>query len=402
MNKVGAIICELNPFHMGHKHLLDSAKSYGITHIVGIMSANFIQRGEPAILSKEVRAEIALSNGFDIILEIPSIWAMSVAEKFALAGVSIAENLGCVDNLIFGSECGNLSILDKISEFMLSGQANDSVKLYLNKGYSFALSTELSVKDFLGEEYAKIIQNPNNILAIEYLKALKKLNSSIKPVTVKRIGANHDLKYPLENICSSSYLRKCIKEGNNNWYDYVPHGCRKIISEQISESFVPVSLDSLDLAILYKLRYMSKSDFSLIPDISEGLENRILKLASSAVSLEDLISKVSTKRYTKSRIKRIIMCAFLGILKSDQTLHLPYIKLLGSNKKGMEILKLSKKLTNLPIISRYRDYKKLDNQGQLIFQKEQRIDSVYNLMSPKILSSSYSNKKKFILGRDDL
>lgn len=399
MNKVGAIICELNPLHLGHKYLIDTAKDSGITHLIGIMSGDFIQRGEPAILSKETRTKIALLNGFDLILEIPSIWAMSVAEKFALAGVYIAENLGCVDNLIFGSECGELSFFYRISEAMLSSSFNRIVKSNLNKGHAFAISMELAVKEILGREYSDILQTPNNILALEYFKALKILNSKIKPFTLKRVGDYHS-KQPEQGICSSSYLRESIRNRYSNWSKYVPYSCYEIILNEMNSCFAPVTLKSCEIAILYKLRTMSATDFLCISDVSEGLENRIVKAASCAISLEDLITKISTKRYTKARIKRIIMCAFLGILKSDQAQFLPYIKVLGSNKKGIEILKFAKKFSTIPIISRYSDQKKLNAKERFIFQKELQINSIYNLMFPKILSSNCSVKQKFTLWKD--
>ena len=399
MSKVGAIICELNPLHLGHKYLIDTAKAQGITHLIGIMSGDFVQRGEPAILSKETRTEIALLNGFDLILELPSIWAMSVAERFSLAGVSIAENLGCVDNLIFGSECGDLQLLNKISDAMFLDSFGEIMKSYLNKAYTFAQATELSVEEILGTKCSEALRMPNNVLAVEYLKALRILDSAIRPLTVKRIG-DYNTKQPTQGICSSSYLRESMKNEDNNWSKFVPDNCRKIILDKINNSFAPATLKACDIAILYKLRTMSEADFLNIPDVNEGLENRILKAAACAESLEALISKISTKRYTKARIRRIIMCAFLGILKSEQELSVPYINVLGSNKKGIEILKLAKKFSKISIISRYSDYKKLNTQGQLIFQKERKINSVYNLMFPKILSSDQSLTKKFILGKD--
>ena len=400
MGKIGAIICELNPFHLGHKNLIENAKLHGITHIVGIMSGNFVQRGEPSIISKEARAKIALLNGFDLIIELPSVHSMAPAEKFASAGVHIIENLGCIDNLIFGSECANLLFLDKISSEVLSYLFSNTIKYYLKDGFSFAKSRELTIRDILGSKYSDVLKSPNDILAVEYLKSLKICNSTVKPLAIKRIGASHNSTSPKNGISSSSYLRSCINNGNNLWWEYVPYSCRKIILEQINNFCAPVTLKSFDITILYKLRSMLKEDFSSILDVGEGLENRILNMALQAKSLEELINGVSAKRYTKARIKRIIMCALLGISQQIQTSPPPYIKILGSNKKGLEVLKLAKKTCKLPIISRYNDYKKLNEYGKIIFKKECQIESIYRLMAPKVLNFNSIYNKKFIAERD--
>lgn len=402
MNKIGAIICELNPLHLGHKYLIDQTKSIGITHLIGIMSSNFVQRGEPSIISKQARTEIALSCGFDLVIEIPSIWSMSTAEIFASAGVKIANNLNCVDTLIFGSECGNLYLLDKISDFMISSLFSKTIKFYLKMGYTFAKACEMSVNKVLGEEYAKILKSPNNILAIEYIKALKSLNSPINPVTVTRNSFyNNNLSPQACKLCNSSYIRESILKNDNSWTKYVPFQSYKTIENEICHSLAPANINFIERAVLYKIRSMERTKILLIADISEGLENRILKSIANSTSIIDLIKKIKTKRYTESRIKRVIMSIFLDILKSDQKSDVPYIKVLGSNERGLEILKIAKESSKLPIISQYSHYNKLNINAKLIFKREEKIDNIYGLMLPQISPLGYSQRKKFILKKDD-
>lgn len=384
MKNIGAIICELNPFTFGHKYLIENSYKSGITHLIAIMSGNFVQRGEPSIISKQARTEIALSCGFDLVIEIPSIWSMSTAEKYAYSGVFLANSLGCIDNLIFGSECGNIYELDKISDVVVSSLFRDTIKPYLTRGYTFAKAREFSIKDILGLNYATLLKSPNNILAIEYLKSLKLLNSPIIPVTTKRIGSAHNSMDKLENISSSSYIRDCIIK-NNSWVKYVPDKCNNIIRDQIDKYFAPADINHVDRAILYKLQTMKKCDLSLLPDISEGLENRIFKFINNSFSFKDLVSKVKTKRYTESRIRRIIMSAFLGINKSLQARSIPYINVLGSTTKGIEILREAQKTSSIPIISRRSDISKLTNDSEIILDKESIINSIYSLMSPEVI-----------------
>lgn len=397
MGKIGAIICELNPFHNGHKYLIDCARDIGITHLIAIMSGNFVQRGEPAIVSSQTRTEIALSCGFDLVIELPSIWSMSTAEKFAYSGVYIAESLRCVDSLIFGSESNNLSFLDKISDLVLSYLFSKTMKPYLKSGLTFAKARELAINSILGEQYSRIVKNPNDILAIEYLKALKILKSSIQPLSFKRLGT-HNSNAPVSRFASSSYIRHCITDNNNEWSKYVPTECYKAVSEQIANKQSPITTQPLERAILYKLKTMHRQDFLCLPDVGEGLENRIFNASLQARSFSELISLIKTKRYTESRIRRIIMCAFLGISKSDQSENIPYAKVLGANNKGFEILK---NLPSIPIITRHADCKKLDIGGKVMFEKNHKLDSIYSLMVPEILFSNFIQNQKIIIKKDD-
>lgn len=385
MDKVGAIICELNPFTLGHKYIVDYAHKLGVTHLVAIMSGDFVQRGSPAIVPTRARAEIALECGFDLVIEIPSTWSMSTAETYARSGVFIAESLGCVDNLIFGSECGNLYKLDKINDIIVSSLFTGDIKFNLENGNSFAKARELSVLNILGEEYSCLLKSPNDILAIEYLKALKALKSSIKPIAVKRFGAMHHCDESIEGFASSSHIRGSMVEKNAKWERLVPSQCCSLLKSLMEDSLVPVTVQSMERAILYKLSTMGRDEFKRLPDISEGLENRIFKFSRISDSLEDLVSRVKSKRYTRVRIIRLIMSAFLGITQEAQSSLVPYIKVLGADAKGLEVLKEAKSSAKLPIVSRNCDICKLSAPAKGLFEKEEVINRIYSLMSPKVV-----------------
>ncbi len=395
MTDVLAVICELNPATLGHQCLVETIKSQQNCGLVAILSGNFVQRGEPSIVDKKTRARLALEIGFDLVIELPSIWSMSTAEKFANSSVLLAEKLGCVDALVFGSECGSTDILDKISETVLDSELE--LKKNLEKGYSLAKSRENVVRELLGESFSGEIRNPNNILAIEYINSIKRLRSSIGFKTVKREISKHDSSDIRARFASSSQVRRCMKSKDEIWKKFVPKSCIQIIETEFNNCFAPVDLNSAETALLYRLRTMTLEDFSLLPDISEGLENRIFEAAKSATSFNDLMMKIQTKRYTNARLRRIVMYAFLNITKAYQDLEIPYINVLASNETGLEILKKAKISCHVPVISRHLDRKKLTDIGKLVFDKELELDSIYNLMSPKILPSGFLNSKKFVI-----
>jgi predicted nucleotidyltransferase len=341
--KISAIVCELNPLHFGHKYLIDNIKKNIATHIVGIMSGNFVQRSEPSITSKKTRTQIALDEGIDLVIEIPTIWSMATAEKYAFSGVYIAGSLGCIDNLCFASEIGDIKPMQLIADTVNSEAFNMHIRKYLHTGITFAKAREFAVNEILGEDYSSILMYPNNILAIEYLKSLSKLNSKIIPYTIKRIGTNHNSKETCKNFASASYIRELMQNKKEDFYKYIPKSSCEVISEEIKSLRAPANINLAERAILSNLRVMPKEKILSLCNISEGIEGRIFKASKNSSSLEQLIKNIKTKRYTTARIKRLIMYAFLGITKYYSDLPITYIRVLGFNSKGLEILKKAKK-----------------------------------------------------------
>lgn len=333
---ITGIICEFNPFHQGHKYLIDSAKKHS-DGVVCVMSGNFVQRGEFAVYDKFTRAKKSLENGADLIIELPCAYSLMSAKGFAKYAGQILRGCGVVDSITFGAECDNAAKLkaaaDKIKE-------NDGIiKEMLKEGISYPAARKAAVND-------PVLDTPNNILAIEYISEI-----DLPFYPVKRIGKGHDSD---DELYSASQIRKSLDEN------------------EIS------SLKNCEKAVLAKLRTMTEDDFLEIDDVSEGLENRIVQAVRSSTSLEEIYDKIKTKRYTHSRIRRIILKSYLGIT-SRYTRDVPYIRILGFNDRGREILNKMTKKASLPVISRYADIKNLTPFGKELFELECRCTDLYNL-----------------------
>lgn len=375
---INGIICEFNPFHNGHGYILRKIKEENDGYVVCVMSGNFVQRGECSIIEKRERTQIALKNGADLVLELPLPFAISSAETFARGGVEILNALGSVDNLYFGSECGNVKLLDKIAKYLSSEKFSNSLKNEMSKGVTFASGRENCVAKDLGESYAELISQSNNILGIEYIKALNFTESTIKPMTITRHMVGHDKGYN-ENFASASEIRRRIYS-NEEYLDFIP---------SVLENKNFANIKNMERSILYKLRNMSLYELKKLPDISEGLENKIFKSALSATSLDELYDLIKTKRYTHARIRRIVLAALLSVEEHHSDV-VPYIRILGANGRGMEII--GNKSNLLPIIGNYGDAKKFGVEE--LFELEAKADDIYALMTDKILpgGSYYTNK----------
>lgn len=383
MLNTSAIISEYNPFHNGHKYHVEKTRELGATHMIAIMGGNFSQRGTPSIVSKWAKTEMALSNGIDLVLELPTLWTVATAERFAFGAVSVADALGCVDSISFGSEEGNIENLKQAARAVLSDEINLPIKQNLTKGLSYAAARENAVAQIFGEDISKLLSSPNNILAVEYIKSLLLLNSSIIPMTIQRKGIGHDDDMVYNNIASASYIRKSII-GNEDVINIVPESVLNILKQQNKLGFAPVDIRLLERAVLSKLRTMSIDEISNVPDVSEGLENRIYEAIRKSKSLEELYDNIKTKRYTHARIRRIVLSAFLDIKGSDTSLRMPYIRVLGFNEKGREILKQAKETAKLPIIMKYSQIYSLDRGAKRVFDIECRSTDLYALCSPKV------------------
>lgn len=392
---VSAIVCEYNPFHNGHAYHIKKTRDFGATHIIAIMSGNFVQRGDFAILPKLERAKMALLSGIDLVIELPVIWAISSAEFFANAAVKIADSLGLVDTLCFGSECNNIELLKKVSTILEKKEIKSLILQELKNGVNFPKARENVIRHIYGNELSDILSSPNNILAIEYIKSLNKINSSILPLTIKRICSGHDKKTIKNAISSASHIRDLIYN-NKKYSGLMPESAVEIVKKNIQELKAPANIYFVETAILSKLRTMNLKELSNICDISEGLENRIYKSIKNATSLDELFSLIKTKRYPLSRIRRIILNAFLGITKRDLNSNIPYIRILGFNENGKQLLKAIKENSNLPIITKGSDILNLNESAKHIFALEQISTDLYNLATPRIQKCGLDVSQKII------
>lgn len=377
-----SVISEFNPFHNGHKYLINSIRDQGATHIAAIMSGNFTQRGEPAIIDKYSRTKAAIAGGVDLVLLMPVTQSTASAEKYALSGVTIAEAMGCCNTLFFGSECGDIQKLEKICEIFESISFKAWLAGYLSSNETYARAIELSLVNTLGREYAEIMRAPNNILAVEYIKAIRELKSSLSAKTIIRSGVAHDSEIPNGNYASASFIRSLLKS-NSDYKKFITKESYDTIKEAIHAKTAPVLFSNLEKLIIYRLRTMKDSDYKQLPNISEGIENRLKNAAMNSTTLEELFNKIKTKRYPTSRLRRLVLRALLNLTESDCSVSPQYIRVLGFNEKGKEILREMRKTAKLPIIMKAQDIKELDYEARRQFECESIADDIYALAMPE-------------------
>lgn len=345
MIKTVGIVAEYNPFHNGHLALVNKAKVKGYTHCVSVVSGNFTQRCRPAITEKRVRAQAAIASGVDLIIELPVAYATATAETFAYGGISLLKATGVVDGIIFGSELGSPQPLIEIEKVLESKEFSTILTDYLEKGITFAAARSQAVGDILGKDYELMLQQPNNILGIEYIKAINALDWQVGIETIGRINVGHHDTKAVGEYASASYIRSLSTDWSSI-QPLVPKQALKAYQQAYNNKLYPTEYKKLEQGIISYLRRLSPEEIALAPDVSEGIENRIYNSVKTATTLKELEDNIKTKRYTLSRVRRIILTTFLGI--TQESFSLPYIRVLGFNKKGEELLSLMKKKAELP------------------------------------------------------
>lgn len=338
--KTAGIIAEYNPFHKGHLyHIEETKKRLGVTHTLAVMSGNFVMRGEPSIYNKLIRAEAAVRGGIDLVIELPLCFALSSAEHFAYGGVNAMELLGGVDFLSFGSETGDIEKLKAEAEAVES----ESVQNKISEGMKAGMPVFAAISEALGEDNSH--SSPNDILAVNYLKALRKLKSGIVPFTLKRAGAGYLSENTEEEFASAMGIRKKIRDGDD-FSPYVPEEVAGFLKDE-----EPVLEEYFNQAVTYAMRKVSREELMGIRDVSEGLENAFKESASEFYGAEAIAHGVKSKRYAYSRIKRIIYNAFLGIEKDEIEKPLTYLRVLAFNDKGRELIKRFNETSAVPLIT---------------------------------------------------
>lgn len=388
MGNVVGIVAEYNPFHNGHLyHLNESKKQVDADYSVCVMSGNFTQRGDTAIIDKWSRTKMALQNGIDLVIELPLIYSISSAENFAYGSMNILDSLGVVDYVSFGSEVGDLDVLNSIAQILCT-EPKEYVSLLnheLSKGISFPKAREKALLMYLNDirKYANVLSNPNNILGIEYLKALKHLNSNLNPITVKRKEAQYNSSSIKNGFASSTAIRKIIKNPSS-LSKVVPEETFAIIDDKIKHGQIVNGLATFEKEILYKLRTMSLEEITELPDVSEGLENSIKNAANSCNNILDLISLVKSKRYTQTRIQRILLYALLDISKTDMKNSkkgIPYIRILGMTENGKYLLSQIASSKKLNIITSPKKFMDSSNNkiAKRLLEKDILATNIYTL-----------------------
>lgn len=384
--KIAGIIAEYNPFHNGHAYLIDRVRAEKAgceaTHVVAVMSGQFVQRGEPALLPKADRVKMALAGGVDLVLELPIPWALASAEQFARGGVAILNALGCVDTLCFGSECGDVASLQKVADIMETDRFQTLLRYRMEGGNSFADAQQKAVTEIAGDRVASLLDRPNNILGIEYIKALRHTGAAMEPFTVARMGAEHDAMAPLGTTASASYLRTVIQTGKMlNTAPYMPPTVYRLLAEAAEKGHCPADVTRLERGILAKLRQISAEEIAACPGISEGLENRVRDAVAAATSWEELETAIKTRRYPLTRIRRMLWAAFLGIPAGLSAETPPYVRVLGYTPRGRDILDKAKQ-ASAPLLGRASQAERFTGIAQQVWELENRATDLYALTLP--------------------
>jgi predicted nucleotidyltransferase len=375
MRTIG-IIAEYDPFHSGHAHQIRALRrAFGPgCAVVCAMSGNFVQRGNAALADKWTRARLALEGGADLILELPTPWAVSSAEPFARGGVALLTAAGVVDTLSFGSEAGDLAPLRQAAQALSSPAFREALRRGLDQGLSFAVARQQALRSLLGDG-ADAVRHPNNNLGVAYLRAIQDLGSPLAPHTIPRLGAGHDDGTQSTGPhVSASYLRAQILSGSaSSLAPYLSPAHQAALAED------PASLTFCTRGVLARLRALSPQDLRPLPDSGEGLENKLLAAAQEAGSLEALYALAKSKRYPHARIRRLVLWAFLGLQGDPRTALPPYLRVLGFSPRGQEVLREMKGKATLPLLTKPAHAKALPPAARAVFQQEARCTALYDL-----------------------
>lgn len=373
--KIAGIVAEYNPFHTGHAyHLAQTRRTLGEnTAVIAVMSGNWVQRGECAIADKWYRARAALAGGVDLVLELPTPWATASAEHFARGAVQLLAATGVVDTLSFGSECGDTKLLQDIAQCLNSPEFSQSLRSELDPKRPFALNRRQAVAQLIGEDMAKILDGPNNNLGVEYLRFLPK---EIGAVTVQRRGAAHD-GTQAGDFASASLLRQWLRSGEME--RAVPYLSTPFEGEAADLSWC-------ERAILARLRTMLQTELQLLPDSGDGLAIRLFTAARQATALEELYTLTKTRGYAHSRVRRLVLYAFLGLHLKDRPAAPSYLRVLGFNGRGKVLLKEMRHRASLPLLTKpahiSHSSRSFSPQARELFALESQCTDLFALCSP--------------------
>lgn len=379
MSVIG-IVGEYNPFHYGHMHhIAETKKLMGEDcPVVCVMSGDFIQRGEAAVYSKFARAEAAVRSGVDLVLELPLPWVLSSAEGFARGAVGLLGATGIVTHLSFGSECGEVEVLETIAETLIDPLIGADIRTELaaDEGIPFAAARQRAVAKRLGEMSCQL-ETPNNILAVEYIKAIYNLGLNLKPVTIQRFGAGHD-ELSGEGYKSAAEIRRMISNGKDI-ASVLPESVHAVYRREEKLGRGPVMLESLESAIVSRLRMLPDSAYADLPDSGEGLHNRIARAAKEECTLDAILAAGKSKRYALSRIRRIIMCAALGIDARMTAETPPYARVLAATARGCTLLREMGEKSRIPVVTKPADIKNYDAECLSLFELGSAAHDLYVL-----------------------
>ena len=378
---VAGVIAEYNPFHRGHGWQLAElrARLGEDAAVVICMSGNFVQRGDFAILSKYARAEMALLGGADLVLELPAPWSAAGAERFAQGGVAVLAATGVVTCLAFGSESGSLEPLEVAAAALDSPQYHQAVRRLTGGGAPFAAVRQEAIRSLTGSA-ADCLSHPNDILAVEYLRALRR--TDILLMALPRVGAGHDSGeesgYP-----SASAIREKISSGGD-WKNMMPEASAGILSREIREGRAPAVWQNCQRALLARLRTMAEEDFQPYDGGNEGLYHRFYAAVHKEAAVEGILAAAKTRRYPMARLRRMLLQAYLGVPQAKQGETPPYLRVLGAGSRGRTLLAEMRRTASLPVLVKPGHIRRLGAEAQRVFDQEARCADLYALAYPNL------------------
>ncbi len=370
--KIIGIVAEYNPFHTGHAwHIQETRRQFREeTAVVAVMSGNWVQRGECAITDKWTRTEMALAGGMDLVLELPTVWSTASAEGFARGAVSLLATTGVVDILSFGSECGDLPALRALAQCLNSPDFPQALRRELGPKKSFAQCRRQAASHLLGEDTAALLDLPNNNLGVEYLRFLP---PDMEAVTIPRRGAGHDSPAEGDGFPSASLLRQKLRAGEVT-------GVSPFLS--LPWKGEAANMKHLERALVARLRSMTLAEAEALPDSGDGLAARLLYAARQTASLEELYALTKTRTYAHARVRRLALYALLGLREADRPAAPPYIRVLGFNRRGQDVLREMNRRATLPFSVKPAHIPRFSPEAQALFALEERFTDLYSLCFP--------------------
>ena len=385
--RVAGMIVEYNPLHSGHLRLLEETRRLlgPDTAVVCAMSGNFVQRGDFALVRKHQRARAAVESGADLVLELPLPWAAASAESFADGGVQILTAAGVVTDLVFGSECGETGPLMELAGCLLSSEYVGELRSRLGSGQSYAACRQAAVSALLGPEKAALLTSANNILGVEYCKALLRRGSALRPLTVRREGSAHDGELLPGAHPSASAIRGLLREGETERaLALLPPAMKEAYEREHAAGRAPVFAEVCERAVLARLRTMTEADFAALDQGREGLCRRLYEASRTAASVEELLSAAKTKRYAYARLRRMVLWAYLGLTPADVPEKVPYLRPLAANGTGRRLLSRMRDQGAVPVLTKPADVRTLGPEARHLLSLEARATDLYTLAYPAL------------------
>lgn len=371
------IISEYNPFHNGHKYQIKKLRMNGASHIVAIMSGNIVQRGDIAVIDKHTRAQCAIDGGADLVIELPAPFSCASAELFAKGAVYILDSLNIIDAISFGSECGDIQTLNKAADAAMSISHDEEVSKLIADGISYPGAVSKILSQRFHSEISNVFEKPNNTLGIEYIKALRNINSSITPTTIMRKSVEHDSAQHNNDFASASLIRDLI-HSKNDFSQFVPEMTLTTANNCIKKGEIS-AFKSIENIVLYKIASMTHKELQVVPDMGGGLCDRIYNASQKASTVDELFTLTKTKCFTLARIRRAVMYALLGITKADFDIMPPYARILAFNDKGCELLSMMKDKCTIPFSTSLAELSKASPSAQRFAQIDELASALFSL-----------------------